>query len=75
MKLKILAALCCIAMVSCKKNRTCTCKVTEANGSSTELTYTFKSLNKSTAKSNCFDYDVTDQLTNATTKYNCTLKK
>lgn len=63
-----------ISLTSCKKNRTCNCKVTEQNGSATEVTYTFKSLSKSTAKSNCFDYDITDQTTNKTTKYDCTLK-
>ena len=63
-----------ISLISCKKNRTCTCKVTEQNGSTTELTYTYKSLSKSTAKSNCFDYDITDQTTNKTTKYDCSLK-
>ncbi len=64
-----------ILLFSCKKNHTCTCYVTEQNGSSTELTYTFKSLSKSYAKSNCFDYNITDQTNNKTTTYDCTLQQ
>lgn len=64
-----------LLFASCKKNWNCSCKVTEQNGGTTELTYTFKSLSKSTAKANCFDYDVTDQTNNKATKYDCTLKQ
>ncbi|MCD6018398.1 MAG: hypothetical protein K0S53_1519 [Bacteroidetes bacterium] len=63
-----------LLFTSCKKNWTCVCKVTDQNGASTELTYTFKSTSKSTAKSNCFDYDITDQSNNKTEKHDCLLK-
>lgn len=72
---KIVASILIIFSISsCNKDRTCTCKVSEPNKSTYEVTYTLKKIKKSKAKSNCFDYDVTESTSGQTIKYDCILK-
>ncbi len=63
--------------ISCKKDRKCSCKVNEKLSSGTsnyDVTYTMHNVSKSTAKTNCVDYEIRDESTSETITYDCTIK-
>jgi len=67
-----------IGFTSCKKDRICACKVVDKTGggnSTYDVTYTIHNVTKSTAKTNCVDYEVKDVSSNETINYDCTLKQ
>jgi hypothetical protein len=77
MKNTFIISMALIAFASCKKDRVCTCKVTDktAGGSSSyDVTYTMHKVTRNTAKTNCVDYDANNVNTGETVSYNCTLK-
>jgi len=59
-------------LASCKKDYTCTCTITQANGSTTEKTKTLIDMRNSDAKKVCIDYEETKN--GITTKAKCELK-
>lgn len=74
MKKITLVAVAAISMslfASCKKDYTCTCKVT-VSGSTADATQTFPKTSKSTAKTACESYETTLKVGGATAE--CSLK-
>lgn len=68
---------CLIIFCSCKKDYLCNCTIKEtSNGvtSNDKVTYTFKAVSKTKAKSNCISYSAKNESTGDMLDYNCTLK-
>lgn len=78
MKKNIIAitAIAALAFVSCKKDRTCTCSVTDNSPGATTSEYTvkYKKITKSNAKAACMSLEVTPSGQPYTEKRTCTLK-
>ena len=66
-----------VIFCSCKKDYICACtiKQTSITGStsSDKVTYTFKAVSKTKAKSNCFSYLAKNESTGEVLDYTCTL--
>lgn len=76
----IVLAIGVISLVACKKDRTCTCTVTQTSGSSA-VSYTqtvkYTASKKGDARANCLSYTATEGVgtTLVTTTGTCTLSK